>query len=67
MKLGYLQGLSFTFFLIFGLASLLDLVFSQIGLRQALNFEIVEDQNLRRSHETLSRATRDFPGLFNGH
>ena len=67
MKLGYLQGLSFTFFLIFGLASLLDLVFSQIGLSQALNFEIIEDQNLGRSHEALSRAIREFPGLFNGH
>ena len=65
MSLGYLQGLSFVFFLILGLTSILDFMFSQINLSQALNFAIEND--LRRSQKTLFKAERKFDALQKNH
>jgi len=65
MSLGYLQGLSFVFFLILGLTSVLDFVFSQINLSQALNLAIEND--LRRSQKTLFKAKRKFEALQKNH
>ena len=61
MSLGYLQGLSFVFLLILGLSSILDLVFSQINLSQALNFAIEND--FKRSHRTFVKAQRKFDAI----
>ena len=65
MSLGYLQGLSFVFFLILGLTSILDFMFSQINLSQALNFAIEND--VRRSQKTLFIAERKFDALQKTH
>ena len=54
MSLGYLQGLSFVFFLILGLATILDLVFSEINLSQAVHLAV--DNQWPRMQKSLLQA-----------
>ena len=48
----YVQGLATTFMLVFGLVSILDLIFSRISLTQALSFAL--DHDIRRQQRDLN-------------
>ena len=50
----YVQGLATTFMLVFGLVSLLDLIFSRISLTQALSFALDHDIRRRRQQRDLN-------------
>ena len=52
MSAAYIRGLLVTFFLIFGLVSLLDMVFSTVNLGEALAFAQFADIRRRRREIT---------------
>merc|ERR1712018_356953 len=50
----YVQGLATTFMLVFGLVSILDMIFSRISLTQALSFALDHDIRRRRQQRDLN-------------
>jgi hypothetical protein len=65
LSVQYIQGFGLTALLIFGLLSVLDLIFSQVKLSDALSFAIDKDLPLSQNEKTLYRSIDYYTNLSN--
>ena len=65
LSVHYIQGFGLTALLIFGLLSVLDLIFSQVKLSDALSYAIDKDLPLRQNENTLYRSIDYYTNLSN--
>jgi hypothetical protein len=61
----YIQGFGLTALLIFGLLSVLDLIFSQVKLSDALSFAIDKELPLSQNEKTFYRSIDYYTNLSN--